>query len=272
MSRLYSNIQKWLQTIKISIARMMAYRLNFFLLVLGPSLVFFFIKYSLWTSIYATSSRSIISGFNLQQMLEYHAWGLVIALLAQAHASMDMAQEIRLGKISSYLIYPFDFWEFHSASFIGLQIVQFFISIITLFVFFNLSIIKIYSLSQIALGLLFSIVVGIFWFSFQYFFGLLAFWLDETWILRVLFSLISNFLSGQIIPLNFFSQDIHQLLDFTPFPYLSYYPIKIFMGDIHIIDRIPHALGILLFWFCILVCSNTILWKKGLNNYTASGI
>ncbi len=47
-----TNISKWWITIKISWVKHTAYRLNFFLQIIGPSLVFFFVKYNLWSSIY----------------------------------------------------------------------------------------------------------------------------------------------------------------------------------------------------------------------------
>ena len=38
----------------------------------------------------------------------------------------------------------------------------------------------------------------------QYIIGILAFWLDETWVMRVLVGLIAQFLSGSILPLEFY--------------------------------------------------------------------
>jgi ABC-2 type transport system permease protein len=47
-----AELKKWLATIRISWSRQLAYKLNFLLLVIGPTLVFFFVKYNLWRSIF----------------------------------------------------------------------------------------------------------------------------------------------------------------------------------------------------------------------------
>ena len=56
-----NSIPKWLETIRISISKVMAYRLNFLLQIIGPTLVFFFIKYNLWSSIYQGDRTIIIT-------------------------------------------------------------------------------------------------------------------------------------------------------------------------------------------------------------------
>ena len=69
---------------------------------------YFFIKYSLWTEIYkgmaaSPKPRSLL-GFTLS-MLQYHGWILVLSMLTQGNANFDLSADIRLGKISTFLIY-----------------------------------------------------------------------------------------------------------------------------------------------------------------------
>ena len=77
------HVLKWWQTIKISWSNHTAYRMNFFLQVIGPALVFFFVKYNLWSSIYADKSVEIIKGYTLSQMIDYHVWAMIVGLLAK---------------------------------------------------------------------------------------------------------------------------------------------------------------------------------------------
>ena len=113
--------QKWTATIAYSWTKSLAYRFNFFLEVIGPVFVFFFVNYNLWTSIYAGDKDLVIQGYRYTDMINYHAWGLVVGMLARGYMSGNLAEDIRLGRISSYLIYPFNFWEFQTASFLGFQ-------------------------------------------------------------------------------------------------------------------------------------------------------
>ncbi|MCP4915194.1 MAG: hypothetical protein GY909_18890 [Oligoflexia bacterium] len=264
-----TNFLKWWQTVKISWVKHTAYRLNFFLQIIGPSLVFFFVKYNLWTSIFEQSATKVIQGYTLDQMLSYHAWAFIISLVAQGHGSWNLSEDIRLGRISSYLIYPFNFWEFHTASFISFQGIQILIAGVTLLFFSYISIISSFSFEVLLTGFTFTLLVSIFWFLTQYFTGLLAFWLEETWILRVMLQIVSVFLSGAIIPLELYPEWFVKILNFTPFPYLSYYPIQIMMGrDVSLVSGVV----IICSWIVGLIFINKFIWRRGLRLYTAAGM
>lgn len=263
------NILKWYQTIVVSFAKHTAYRLDFFLQIIAPVVVFFFINYSLWSSIYKNNFNIIIQGYNFNQMIQYHSWVMIVGLISQGHTSFNLAQDIRLGKISTYLIYPFNLWEFHTASFLSFQLIQLFISCISLLCLVQINLIQISSYTLLIKGFTVCLCVSLLWYTVQYFLGLLSFWLDETWILRVTFRLLASFLSGIILPLSFFPEKVLELIKLTPFPYMTYYPIKILMGQ----DN--------LFWDCITVLSiwtvifyflSVLVWKKGLKLYTAAGM
>jgi ABC-2 type transport system permease protein len=263
------NLAKWISTIKISWVKYTAYKINFFLTIIGPSLVFFFVKYNLWASIYKSNTGIAIQGYDFNQMIQYHLWAFIIALVASGFASWNLSDDIRLGRISSYLVYPFNFWEFHTASWIGFQCLQIFIASITLGLALAFNIIPMPSLQVILTGLSFTTFVSLFWFTLQYFSGLLSFWLEETWILRVILSIIATFLSGAIIPLELFPSWLVSILNYTPFPYLSYYPIKIFQGGEVDLIRGYTMIGS---WTLGVTLLNKLTWRKGMKLYTAAGM
>ncbi len=268
-------LMKWLQTIKVCWTKYTTYRLNFLLQVLGPALVFFFIKYQLWSAIFETpqaggsSSAVTIGAYDLSGMITYHGFALVVGLLTQGHAAMNLAEDIRMGRISTYLIYPFNFWEFHTANFIAFELLQILVTGVTLFCFSLTGLVPLPPWEIILSGYLFCLVVSCFWFSLQFFTGLLGFWLEETWILRVMLQLLSTFLSGAIIPIDLFPEWAQKILDFTPFPYLTYYPIKLFTtGDISIANGLAMIIG----WTLIFVFINRKIWQRGIKLYTAAGM
>lgn len=260
---------KWLQTIKISITKHTAYRLDFFLQIIAPTFIFFFVNYSLWTKIYGVNSQKTIQGYSYDKMVSYHVWVLIVTLIAKGYTSFNLSNDIRLGKISNYLIYPFNFWEFHTASFIGFEIIQLAIGTITIAALQFFNIIEIINYIPILYGVLICIIVSFFWFSLQFMIGMLAFWLDQTWMLRVTVGIVSNFLSGMIIPLELYPETFFKILKYTPFPYLTFYPVKVFMG---IETDIASVICILLIWTFAINIINVFIWKKGLKLYTAAGM
>lgn len=261
--------RKWWQTIQISWANILAYRVNFLFMVLGPALVFFFVKYSLWSSIYISAPERVIQGYSFDLMIQYQIWTLIIGLIGQGSNSMKIAEDIRLGRISSYLIYPFGFWQFHASYFIAFQTVQVSIGLFTVAIFALLGLLPAFSPLAFCHGILFSLAVGMVWFSMQYVVGVLAFWLEETWVLRTILVTLSQFLSGAIIPLDLYPEWIRELLAYTPFPYLTFVPAKIFMDEYH---NLGHAYLVLTIWFFIIAALGGWLFRRGLKLYTGSGM
>ena len=202
-------------------------------------------------------------------MLAYHAWILIIGLLVTSYTSMNLAEDIRMGKISTYLIYPFNFWEFHTASFIGFQTLQILVCSIFLIFMTSFGLLEIPSFYFLIHGFIYCLFAGFFWFFIQYFFGILAFWLEETWMLRVSFLLISAFLSGSYFPLEVYPDWLVNVLTYTPFPYMGYFPVKIFMGEIQNLSPLYFTVGA---WMLIVSTIVYLLWRKGLRMYTGAGM
>lgn len=264
-----NNFLKWYQTIIISWKKNTAYKLNLVLQIIGPAVVFFFIKYSLWNTIFAQNPGKLISGYTFSAMISYHIWSFLVSLMSQGHTALNLSLDIRMGRISSYLIYPFNFWEFHTASFIGFQLLQLVIATFSLLAFYVIGILPEITWMHLGLGVICSFYVSLFWYTLQYLTGLIAFWLEETWMLRVILQIITVFLSGAVIPLELFPKWSVDILNYTPFPYLTYYPIKVFMGaSVNLLN----FFGVTTAWFLALCLANTLLWKKGMKHYTAAGM
>ncbi len=254
----------------MSMIAFMAYKVNFFLIIIGPALVFFFIKYNLWSAIYSLKEGIQIQGYDFSEMINYQVWVLIVSLLSQGFFSSQLAEDIRLGRISSYLIYPFQFWQFHLASFLGFQTIQMAVAGFTILILFGSDLVQVPTWEILTSGLVMSFVVGLIWFSFQFLIGLSAFWLEETWVLRVILITVTQFLSGSILPLEFFPLWAKDLLSMTPFPYMTHVPVKIFMGAYE--GSLPILVGILLLWLGIISLVCGLMWRSGLKRYSAAGM
>lgn len=263
-----SNIQKWVDTIKICMIKHTAYRANFILQIIAPIAVFYLVKYSLWSTLY--QERELIGSWTRQSMMDYHFFTFVVTLLATGHQAFDLSHDIRLGKISTYLIYPFNFWEFHTASFIAYLIIRFFIVSFAILIAVQLGWIANVTMLNLTGALIYCVIISFFWFLLQFTTGLITFWMEETWILRVIITVISSFLSGYYYPLDLYPEIMQTILKFTPFPYLSYYPSKLFM---HFSQEIfTQGLMVLALWALPLILINRSLWRRGLKQYSGAGI
>lgn len=262
---------KWRQTAFSAFSRIIAYRGNLILQVLGPALVFYTIKVQLFRSFYASSSEGVIGGYSLEGMLAYQFYTLIVMLIAQSYNSMALAEDIRLGRISAYLIYPFDFLSFHFASFLAFQTVQFLIVGFTLTLAWSFTWIPDLNPRLLAQGYLLCLLAGILWFSLQYLIGVVAFWLEETWVLRVLLMNLSAFLSGAIMPLTFFPQAWQEMVQYSFFPYLTSWPVKAFLEVLPLSELLSIA-SLLILWTVVIIALGQYTFKRGLRLYTAAGM
>lgn len=270
MKRNFWELAKWHQTFKISLARHLAYKLNLLLLFVLPSVVFFLIKYNLWVSIFTLGNHEVIQGYSLSRMLEYQAWVLIVGLLGQGYINHNLSEDIRLGRISSYLLYPFDFWKYHTAAFLAFQSIEVCICLVTLVAIALSGVVAFHGVLELLVGFFLVLLVGFLWFLLQFTLGLIAFWLEETWVLRVMLVTVAQFFSGAIIPLELFPEVLQTGLKYTLFPYLTAVPVQVFMGT----NKISAALAILvtIIWIIIVALAAVGIWKIGIKQYRAAGI
>ena len=265
-----TEFQKWWVTIENCFSRYMAYKFDFLLTLLAPTLVFCFVNYSVWAAVYRLNSSVSIGGFSENRMLQYQVWAMVVTLLARSHRSWNLSEDIRYGRITSFLLYPFSLWKYHFSEFLAFQSLQIVASSVALVVLSSLEIVPIPSVSHLLAGLSLSILVGVLWFWVEFSLGLLAFWLDEVWVFRVTVQLLAVLCSGAFIPLELFPSAAQTLISLTPFPLLASIPVAILMGgDLHVFWG---AVVQTLMWTFVLIMFGSFVWKRGTRLYSAAGM
>ena len=120
------------------------------------------------------------------------------------------------------------------------------------------------------LGTLYCCCIALFWFQINFLIGILAFWLEETWVLRVMFVLMTQFFSGAMIPLELFPAWLRDSLHYLPFPYLTWVPVKLFMGTYS--GSVSQAFALILLWAGLALLTSALVWRQGIRAYTGAGI
>jgi ABC-2 type transport system permease protein len=261
---------KWRKTISVSLSRYMAFKADFFLMLVAPSLVFIAINYNIWRSIYESRGGGSISGFSMDQMLHYQCWSFIVALLVRSHRTWNLSEHIRLGRMTAFLLYPFDAWKFYTSEFIAFQMLQVVTAALAIGVLQFFNFLPPLDLATCLMGIGFALLVSVLWFVIDFTFGLVAFWLEEVWIFRVIFGFFAVLFSGAFIPIELFPQTLQSFLEFTPFPFITSVPVHIFLGTSHV--SLWSAAVTLFGWIAILGLGAMILWRRGLRRYNAAGI
>jgi ABC-2 type transport system permease protein len=99
----------------------------------------------------------------------------------------------------------------------------------------------------------------------------IAFWAPEnTWGVTFLVIVLIEVLGGSMFPLDIIPYQSRVILQLTPFPYLTYYPIAILTGKIGYSEAL-RVVAQSFIWVGLMVVISRHIWNKGLKSYGAYG-
>lgn len=264
-------MRKYLQVVRATFQEYFVYRLNFLLwrfrsLVFTASLLFF------WLAVYGRNQE--IFGYQKSQMLTYLLGVVILEGIVLASRTADLAGQIRNGEISKFIIMPISLFKFLLArDFVDKSLNLFFVIFEIVFAIkllqtplylqknvFLLIIFFLHVFISLALSFFLSIIINA-----------LAFWTEEVWSTRWLLGVIlQNFLAGVIFPIDVLPNWLAKIILLTPFPYLIYSPLKIWLGQMTT-PAVFKSILISLFWLVILFFLMRFMWRRGIRKYGAYG-
>jgi ABC-2 type transport system permease protein len=177
-----------------------------------------------------------LSGLLLKPM--HPMWGFVAAHLGEQLARLPFIAGI---VALAFVLYPTAFWVPSPIS-IGL-------GIITIYAAFTLR------------------------FVLQYCFAMMCFWFERASALEYLNFLPYLYLSGFIAPLELYPPAARQWIEWTPFPYMVYFPAQILTGEA--LKQGPAYLlqhfAVMGAWMLLLWLIGNAMWKRGVRHYSGMG-
>jgi ABC-2 type transport system permease protein len=195
-----------------------------------------------------------------------------VALVAKGDdVGWDVGDEIRLGKMTSVLLWPISYSKYKFFQALGRYIYRGVIYFILFLIigavlsgYLNFTI----GLTNI-LFLILSMTLGfVIDFLFFYAIALATFWFGLIRGLNFAAFMIALFLEGSIIPLDLLPPAIIQVNNFLPFKYIMFVPVSIFTGKIS-----PDWFTFLipLTWIAVLYLFDKLLFIKGVKKYEGYG-
>lgn len=239
-------------------------------LFVGP--IFFLVQYFIWTAVYSTQSS--IKGLSLEQMLTYYGIAAIISYITYDSADWNLQMLISSGKFLTFMLRPVSHLYFAFSQKVGHRLLGFwveFLPISLLFFFvFKINLIPAYPFWAILSILLSFIMI----FLISYCLGISAFWLTRTSGIRRMFRLIADICAGVFIPLTFFPDFAQKILFFLPFQYMTYVPIRVFIGSYSlggVSMSIPQIVGIQALAVICMYLFTKLLWHLGFKKFTGVG-
>jgi len=265
-------MQKYWSILKISFYQEFAYRLNFIFWRLRniiQILIFFF----LWNAVFSNNNQ--VLGYSKDSIFTYAFVLIVIRAIVFSVRSNDIAGQIANGELTNMLLKPvnyFKYWITRDALYKLLNIFFGFIEAFVLILILKPSIV-IQTNPFYIFAFIFSLIISIFlYFNISMITSFVPFWVPElAWGSQFLVMIvIAEFLSGSAFPIDIFPKLFYQFLMLTPFPYLIFVPIKIYLGSFNY-PLVFQSLAVGIIWCFVLWKISIIVWKKGLKVYEGVG-
>lgn len=263
-------MKKYWLVAKITWEEMFTYRLNFIMWrirwILGLLMIYF-----LWLSI--LPKDVVLFGYNQSLMLTYILGTSFISSIVISSKTNAVGDEINQGNLSNFLIRPINYFKYWFARDVGDKAMNIIFCVFELAILFFVLHPPVFI--QTNFYFLFLTLVSIFialvlFFFINFLLGLIGFWSPEVWAPRFVFYIISNFFAGSLFPLDILPKQIFTVIQFSPFAYLLFFPLKIYLGQLNIIE-IYKGLLISIVWTIFFYFVLKYIWRIGLKDYTAQG-
>ncbi len=200
----------------------------------------------------------------------YYLITTTLLLLLQSGVDDFISDSYLTGEMANFLLKPVNFWKIALSKDVSKRFLNVIFSIPALIAMIlivgkqNFSTAVAYLSSPLIFFLIPVSFLLIFLFSGLI--GLFCFWTEEVWGLQHVKNLAILFLSGTALPYSFFPEKFVNLLFYTPFPYLTSWPLwastRNFSLNLFIVP---------LLWVAVLMCATRYLWVSGMKKYSAMG-
>jgi ABC-2 type transport system permease protein len=262
-------MRKFIAFVKATWQLTLAYRgesLVWFILELIPLLIMI----SFWNSLVVTH-RLAFTQFS--QLTLYYLLTLIISRLTSVHFEDWIIEEIKDGKISTYLLKPFSYQIYLLASEATWRISGLVYLVPALIVLVPV-LSRINFPSPGITQILFFILVLLLTFFQRYFLGFIigiaAFWFEQSKSLVHLKWMCEGIFGGAWLPLYFFPLWLQNFARFTPFYSWYFFPVELILKPAVHPDLILNVI-ITLSWTLGLLWVAKTVWAKALSKYSAVG-
>lgn len=263
---------KYYLIFKNTLQEFLVYRLSFVLWRFRSFISFLAILF-FWMAIYRDNNRFL--GYQKSQMYIYVLGIAFLKGMVFSTRTSDLAGMIREGELSRLLLMPISVFKVFLSRDIADKLLNFSFALFEIFLaikIFNLPLFFPDKISSAVAGLLLIPVGFLLYFFLSMVLSLTAFWTDDIWAMRWIFmAVFLEFFSGALFPIDVLPFWLQKIIYLTPFPYLIYFPLKIWLGQISSSGEITKIFLICFGWLGFFFWLAKSMWRKGYREYGAYG-
>lgn len=227
--------------------------------------------YSFWTALIGTKGSFL--GYTREEMLTYVLLLNVLRSFVFTGRGWQLVGEISHGKISSYLVRPLSYYGYALALDLAQKTVHVCASVVEIGVLAWLAGGGLFLPKDPATWILFACAAAmssLVFFFLEFAVASMAFWTSESGGPLFCFELFLQFAAGAFFPLDVLPEGLRRALEATPFPYMVYFPVRLFLHKVAPSEALS-LLGREALWLGAVYLAAMSVWRRGVRSYAAEG-
>lgn len=244
-----------------------AYRVEFLLEVLGAAFVPAAIQMMLWYALYKVGGAQTVANLTYTDMIHYTLATLLFTQIRGGDHDFELAEMIRSGALSNYLIKPLGVVEFVYIRGIAPKLLLSFICLgvgLIASIFFDISPLRM-------IGAMFLAFIGnVIHFQIGAALATTAFYWEEAYSVLMVKNMIVGIMSGELIPLTLVPEQYSWIWKSTPFYLYVFGPVQFALGKWTVQEFFVN-LGISFVWVALGWVLIRTTWGLGIKRYLSLG-
>lgn len=227
--------------------------------------------YSFWAAL--LSDKNSFLGYTRPEMMTYVLLINVLRAFVFTGRGWLLVGDISNGRISSYLVRPISYMNYSLSLDLAQKTVHVASAILELGLLVWIVHGNLFIPTSAAAWLGFAaaaVLSSLVFFFLEFTVSSFAFWTSESAGPLFCFELIVQFASGAFFPLDVLPAPIFKILRATPFPYMVYIPMRIFLEKSSPAEALK-TLTIEAGWLVVFALIAAAVWRRGISSYSAEG-
>ncbi len=274
MRNLKHQFRIYIPFMKAKMQAFLAYPISVYLFIFSH-LLSVLVSYYLWVAVYQNSSNQVLGGFTLDEMITYIFMTYITGSIISVDSATDIGMDVVEGSIASTLIKPINYKVKLLFESFGGMLSQIIMPAGIIWVGLILANyltkgIMPPELTTILVYIMSGFLSFLILFFFEFCFGMIAFYTQYVWGMRMIKDALLLFLTGQVIPIVFFPETVKKVFDYLPFTSMNYTPVMIYLGKIQG-SALYSAIGKQVIWVILMYLLSCLVWQKATKRLTVLG-
>jgi ABC-2 type transport system permease protein len=230
------------------------------------------IQFFLWKAVYSALGTPTLKGMTFNQTFLYVSLAAALMVLMRTWTDWGMNAQIRSGDIIMFFFKPVNYMKFVFADSFGAMMGNFITitlpSFVVVFAVLQARIMLSWNILFFFVTLVGSCALS---FLFDFIIGTTCFWTQSVWGLSAAKDCLITFLSGALVPLQFYPDFLLKAIKWLPFPYMYNLPLSILSAERVDIPAWAWGICVQMVWILVVYALARAYFNFSLKKLTVNG-